>query len=151
MENTAQKRQVFILELIKNNFIKDQQELIKLLKKYYNISTNQTAISRDIQQLGISKTKINNQWVYKQPEEDIKLRILQLAVIDIVYNEAMIILKTIPGLAGFVGDYLDADSNLDLLGTVAGENMVFAAPRSVKAITDTCSKICKLINLTKGT
>ena len=72
-----------------------------------------------------------------------------MAKVDIVHNESTIIIKTLPGLAAFVGDFLDMHDKLGILGTIAGENTVFIAPQSTKNIATTFNEICKILYVKK--
>jgi transcriptional regulator of arginine metabolism len=62
----------------------------------------------------------------------------------------MIVIKTYPALADFVGDCVDQHINLDVLGCLAGENVVFVIPKSTKNIGRTCDAICKKFHFKKG-
>ena len=58
---------------------------------------------------------------------------LQLSVLEVKHNEALIVVNTLPGLADFIGDIIDR-ANLNILGCVSGENTVFITPASTKEI-----------------
>ena len=143
MEKTRfNKRQTAILELVKTHTIEDQTGLIELLQKEFGIETNQAAISRDLRKLGIHKRAHEGTMVYELPHIDIMSEILRYAVVSIRHNEALIVITTVGGTAAFVGDYLDAQTDLNILGTLAGENMVFITPTSMKNIEDLYNKLC---------
>ncbi len=145
-------RQAAIKELIKNNAIEDQQTLVQLIKQRYGVKTNQSIVSRDLRSLGINKYKAGNKTIYELNEIDASKEILRLAIVDVHHNESLIIIKTLPGLAAFVGDYLDMNNKIDILGTIAGENTVFVAPTTIKNIRHTFKKICTLLYVkNKGT
>jgi transcriptional regulator of arginine metabolism len=136
------KRLSAIQELVKTHLIEDQTDLIELLQKQYGIETNQAAISRDLRKLGIHKRAREGTMVYELPHIDIMAEILRYAVVSIRHNEALIVITTIGGTAAFVGDYLDTQTDLNILGTLAGENMVFVTPTSMKDIEDLSNKLC---------
>ncbi len=141
-------RQKAIQELIETYEITDQHKLIELLKLKYGVETNQTIISRELHKLGVTKTPIENKLIYELPEEkaDPAKEILRLAVTQVVHNETLIVVHTLAGLADFVGDYLDAHSaTTSVLATLAGENVVFVTPKSIKHITQTYDEVCKLL------
>lgn len=141
-------RQEAIKELIQTYEITDQHKLIELLKLKYGIETNQTIISRELHKLGVTKTPVENKLIYELPEEkaDPAKEILRLAITKVVHNETLIIVHTLAGLADFVGDYLDAHGNtIDILGTLAGENVVFVTPTSIKNIEQVYNDVCKLL------
>ena len=53
---------------------------------------------------------------------------------ELQHNEAMIVIKTVAGTAALVADFFDAQSDIGILATLSGENVVFVAPVSVKNI-----------------
>jgi transcriptional regulator of arginine metabolism len=136
-------RQTAIRELIQKNTISDQQQLVALLIQHYAIETNQTVVSRDLRKLGAVKKIGNGILRYEMPDRDITTEILRLALLDIHHNESMIVIKTHPGLADFVGDCVDKYTDLELLGCLAGENVVFVVPGSIKNIRKICRALCE--------
>ncbi len=142
-------RQKAIAELIKKQAVSDQQELVKLLKKNYSIEANQAVVSRDLRKLGALKKAVNGVLFYELPNIDVSAEILRLALVDISHNESMIVIKTHPALADFVGDCVDQYEDLDVLGCLAGENVVFVTPKSTKNIHKTYEKICEKFHFKK--
>ena len=138
----SKERQEAIKELIKNSCISDQKQLAQLLTEKYGLQTNQTVISRDLRRLGATKKQVNGSLVYKLPEIDVNAELLKLALIDIDHNESMIVIKTHPGLADFVGDCIDDFAELGVLGCLSGENTVFVTPKSIKQIEKTYDALC---------
>ncbi len=75
-------------------------------------------------------------------EDDTNKALLKKAVINIEHNENVIVITVMPGLGDFIADYLDLEKErLNIIGTIAGENMIFVVPKTVKGITETCKKI----------
>lgn len=144
-KNGIRRRQKAIKELISSRAIEDQQELVELIKQEYGLETNQAAISRDLKQLGIIKRPVKGKMIYEPSMVNVAQEILRLAIIDIRHNESMIVVETIPGLPDFVGDYLDMQDSEGVLGTLAGENVVFVSPESTKKIKYVYKKICKAL------
>jgi transcriptional regulator of arginine metabolism len=134
-----------IKELIKSHPIEDQETLVELIKKKYGIDTNQSIVSRDLRQLGVSKHQVNNRMIYELKEYDASREILRLAIMEVDHNESMIVIKTLPGLADFVGDYLDMQEDLLILGNIAGENTIFLVPRAKTSITALYNQVCKIL------
>lgn len=147
--STPEARQNAICELVQKESISDQKQLVKLLKEHYKIEANQAVVSRDLRKLGIVKRVINGVLTYELQKVDVTAEILRLALVDIVHNEAMIIIKTHPGLADFVGDCVDQYDDLEVLGCLAGENVVFVSPKSVKQIHKTYEKLCEKFHFKK--
>lgn len=133
--------------LIENEEFSDQKSLIEALFERYGIETNQAAISRDLHKLGVVKKKIGDNLIYKIGEIDPKVEILKLGVEKIVANEAIIVVHTISGLADFVGDYIDEHAHeIEIIGTIAGENVVFVTPGSIHQIKTILTQLCKLLH-----
>lgn len=145
--NPTLLRRKAIKELIKTNPIENQASLVQLLKEKYGIETNQSIVSRDLSDMSVSKQKYKDTMIYELKEVDASKEILRLGVVSVEHNENLIVVTVLPGLAAFVGDYLDAEKEqLNLLGTLAGENMIFIAPRTVKKINETFKKVCELLH-----
>lgn len=145
----ATSRQKAIQEIVKKVAISDQKQLVALLKEFYEIEANQAVVSRDLRKLGVVKKIVNGVLSYEMPNIDISAEILRLALVDINYNESMIVIKTHPGLADFVGDCVDQYNDLEVLGCLAGENVVFVAPKSIKNILKTYEKVCEKFHFKK--
>lgn len=138
-------RQEAVKALIKEHPIENQSMLVKMLKDDYGIETNQSIISRDLQDLGVGKQKYKDTMIYEIKEIDPRKELLRLGVQDVVHNENLIVIKTLAGMADFVGDYLDLHENVGILGTLAGENMVFVSPQSIKNIQSVYKAVCELL------
>ena len=139
-----QSRLEAIEDLIARYSIGDQHALVDALKEHYDIETNQAAVSRDLHKLGVIKTKVDGKLIY-QMSTDPKIEILKLGIEKIVHNEMMVVVHTLPGLADFVGDYLDGRDELPIIGTLAGENVVFIIPSSTKEIERTSEAIAEAL------
>ncbi|MES2199993.1 MAG: hypothetical protein V4489_07480 [Chlamydiota bacterium] len=142
-------RQDAIKELVSKELISDQKRLVERLLSVYGIETNQVTVSRDLGKLGIIKKRIKGELFYELPSTDVQTQILNLALLSIEYNETMIVIKTQPALADFVGDCLDRHKDLQILGCLAGENTVFVAPKSIKDIQQVYLSICEKFSFKK--
>lgn len=146
---SVEERHEAIKALLNKVAVSDQNQLVDLLWKHHGIETNQAVVSRDLRKIGVVKKVIKGELVYEVPTVDVAAGILELALVDIEYNESMILIKTYPGLADFVGDCVDQYNDLDVLGCLSGENVVFVAPLSVKTIKTTYEKICQRFHFKK--
>lgn len=142
MKTTVQMRRKAIKELVSKEPINDQMQLVEKLLSQYKIETNQAVVSRDLRHMGIVKKQVKGSLIYELPDRDIDTEILRLSLEDIQYNESMIVIKTHPGLAPFVGDSIDHAASIDILGCIAGENVVFVAPKSVKNLHALYRDLC---------
>lgn len=144
----VKKRHQAIKELIKSHHIEDQQMLIDLMEKEYGIETSQPIVSRDLRILNVIKRPIDaNRTIYDLPETDVVEEILKLAVVKIMHNQSMIAVHTLPALADFVGDYLDAHGEIGIMATLAGENVVFVSPVDTNKIAELVIKLEKILHI----
>lgn len=143
MGSATQMRQDAIKTLVAHESINDQKQLVEKLQTQYGIETNQAVVSRDLRKLGIVKKQIKGTLIYELPHTDAGTEILKLALEDIQFNEVMIVINTYPGVAPFVGDSIDQTPSLGVLGCIAGENVVFVTPKSVKDLPAVYEALCK--------
>ena len=122
-----------------------QTELMQALVKA-GFPVNQTKVSRLLRKMGAIKT-INQAGiaVYQLPWEPIppstKTALAHL-VIDVVRNESLIFVRCSPGSTSLFARIIDhAAEELGVLASVAGDDTLLVAPRSVKAIEETLLKI----------
>ncbi len=144
-----QMRKEAIKELIKKYPVENQDMLVDLLLKEYGIETNQSVVSRDLRELGVTKYRFKDAMIYEFKETNGTKEILHLGVVDIAHNESMIVVKTLAGLALFVGDFLDAHTDIGVLATLAGENVVFVTPHSTKNIKEIFEAVCQALHFKK--
>lgn len=145
--NKQMERLNAIRDLIKKRSIKDQPTLMKFLKEEYAITTNQPSISRDLNKLGAIKRRYKNMMIYELPENDASKEILRTGVKNVTYNESLIVVDTISGFASAIAEFLDARKDkANILATLAGENVVFVVPASVKNIKDSYKKVREILH-----
>ncbi len=147
---STKERQEVIRKLISSEPISDQKQLVVLLKKHFKIDTNQAVVSRDLRKMGALKKERNGEMIYELPAHDVKTEILKLAIVDVVHNESLIVIKVHAGLAAFVGDFLDECTDLDVLGCLAGENVVFVTPKTIRDIKKVYHDICHAVQFLKN-
>lgn len=138
-------RHFAITELINTHTIENQQQLLDLLKSEFQVETNQSIISRDLVDLGVVRQHYKDKIIYEMPDTSADREIVRLGVKSIVHNEATIVVNTLRGFAPIIGDYIDQKDDPEILATVAGENVVFVAPKSIKNIESVYEKICQAL------
>ena len=129
---------------------------IELQKR--DVTISQPKISRLLHQLGAVKL-IDNQGKthYHLPHEMGLMHeitspqdrnLIRQWVLNIIANNSLIIIHTTPGAAGMVARIIDHNRiDLDVLGTIAGDDTIFVAPNHTDNITNTICKITQLFNL----
>lgn len=77
------------------------------------------------------------------PSMDTPIRDL---ILDIVANEALVVIFTSPGSASMVARVLDYNQiTTQILGTIAGDDTIFVAPKSTKEIRKLVEEIKGLL------
>lgn len=143
MTDTKRKRQEAILELIKESPITTQTDLVGELRRRGHPS-DQSTISRDLRELGVIRAPHSGRaFRYELPPqrpgpstwEGLSHLIADL-VIRVDGNDSLLVLKTTPGGASLVAADIDRIDSPDVVGTVAGDDVVLIIPRTRKARKD---------------
>lgn len=127
-------RQFAIKEIINVKFVSSQDELRQELKKR-GLEVTQATLSRDLHELGVGKVVTEDRIRYVLPassDAQILRPIVGSQVVSITANEYLIVIKTLPGCANAVAEFLDAEPNTGIIGTIAGDNTLLVIPDSVK-------------------
>src|SRR5437867_7162632 len=127
-------RQFAIRELIVSKPISSQDELrVELKKRGFGVT--QATLSRDLKELGVGRVASAEGVHYVlQPvgEAQILRPLVGAQVLSISANESMIVVKTLPGSASVVGEYIDTLHDGIIIGTIAGDNTLLVIPESQK-------------------
>jgi len=138
-----EKRQKLILELISNQPVETQQQLQELLEKN-GVSCTQATLSRDLRTLGLVKqTELNGSTRYRvnplSTEDNDLQRLLNIAKMAALSTEAaqnIVVIKTLPGLAGAVASFMDKLEQRGLVGTIAGNDTILLVLKDNEAADD---------------
>jgi len=145
----SQKQEALIQafkDLLKQEQFGSQGDIVEALKKQGFDNISQSKVSRMLSKYGAVRTRnARQEMVYCLPAElgvpTAKSPLRQL-VLDIEYNEVMIIVRTSPGAAQLIARLLDSLSKSDgVLGTIAGDDTIFIAPTNVGKIEETIAKL----------
>jgi transcriptional regulator of arginine metabolism len=131
-----QRRQFLIKEIISDKAIGSQEELARELKKAGEI-VNQATLSRDMQEMGISRinTMQGARYQFNLEGEEKRIRtLISIEIQNIHSNETMVVVRTLPGRAQGVAEMIDSLKLPGVLATLAGDNTIFIAPSSVKKV-----------------
>jgi len=133
-------RQTKILELISKKEVETQEELAESLK-IMGIDVTQATISRDIKELRLVKIMSKNgKYKYAtigQSQEGITDRLYKIfenSVVSIDNAMNVVVIKTIPGAAQICASAIDYMGVDEIVGTLAGDDTVFVAIRSLDAV-----------------
>src|SRR3712207_569140 len=129
------ERQGAILRLVQERPLATQEELAEALREH-GFDAVQTTVSRDIAQLGLVKVRAaDGRLVYALPGAADLDRLSELTtalrrwVASVAANAQLVVVKTPPGYAQALARAVDDAALPDVLGTVAGDDTVFVAPR----------------------
>jgi transcriptional regulator of arginine metabolism len=125
-----------IKKLIKANRIKSQDELLKYLQNE-NFELTQATLSRDLKLLKVGKISDGHSGnFYSLPDDENSRETEQIFIQDFLrgyvsidYSGNIVVIKTFGGHADSVSNALDSMNMEEILGTVAGENCIFACLR----------------------
>ncbi len=147
------KRQAKILEIISTTNVETQEQLLQLLQDAGFTST-QATISRDIKELHIIK-ELTNLGTYRYTTAARELpttfssrlnTIFRESVNSFDYAQNIIVMHTLPGLAGAAASALDSMKLSVVLGTLAGDDTVFIVMRDNNAAAAFCGEIRSLLS-----
>jgi transcriptional regulator of arginine metabolism len=128
------QRQHRIARLLEEQAVTSQTQLVELLAGD-GVAATQATVSRDLEDLGAIKVRIHGgATVYAIPElpteqrstDDHLRRVFHDWVVEVAHSGNMVVLRTPPGSAHVVASALDRSGRDDVLGTVAGDDTIFA-------------------------
>ena len=141
-------RQSMILEIIAEENIETQEQLLDRLQAR-GITSTQATISRDIKQMHLIKEPMGH-CVYKYAVSgnrtklnfSEKLRtIFRESIISIDCAQNLVVVKTMPGLAGAAGAALDDMDINYMLGSLAGDDTALLVMRDNASAESFCKDL----------
>ena len=145
-------RQAKILELIQSFDVDTQEELAQRLKDE-NFDVTQATVSRDIREMKLTKISLESgkqkYSTISTKDEEVSekfIRVFKETVKKIDFAQNMVIIKTLEGMGMAVGVSLDSMKNVEILGTIAGDDTVFCVLKSETLAISLVEKLYKIIN-----
>lgn len=146
-----QKRQKRIVELIESFDIDTQEELTTRLKRE-GFSVTQATVSRDIRELKLSKVPTGTgkqKYIVLKTDDshmnDKYIRVLRDGLLSMDMAQNILVIKTVSGMAMAVAAALDAMKFSEIVGSIAGDDTIMVAVRSVDDTVTVIGKIQKLL------
>ena len=128
------KRQREILGLVESRRVATQHELSAALADR-GIAVSQGTLSRDLRELGIVKTAKGYTRAGHIRQTDLQRQALARAVsqflVGITTAQNLVVLRTHPGGASALAQFLDAAKWPEIVGTIAGDDTIFAATKDI--------------------
>ncbi len=146
------QRQAKIMEIISTRDIETQEQLLQSLQEAGFYST-QATISRDIKELRIVKELTSfGTYRYTTSSKDgshtfsSRLNtIFRECITGFDYAGNIIVVKTLPGLAGAAASAIDSMNMSVVIGTLAGDDTVMIVMRDTNSAAAFCGEIRNLL------
>lgn len=147
------QRQAKIMEIISTRDIETQEQLLEALQEAGFYST-QATISRDIKELRVVKELTSfGTYRYTTSAKDgshtfsARLNtIFRECITGYDYAQNIIVVKTMPGLAGAAASAIDSMNLSVVVGTLAGDDTVMIVMRDTNAAAAFCGEIRNLLS-----
>ncbi|MCR4813307.1 MAG: arginine repressor [Lachnospiraceae bacterium] len=146
-----QKRQLRIIEIINHSAVGTQEELaLKLREEGFEVT--QATVSRDIRELNLSKVPAaNGRQKYAILSgtgqlNDKYVRMMHDGLISMEPAGNLLVLKTVSGMAMAVAAAVDAMHFPEIVGSIAGDDTIMAATKSLSDAVNLKNKINDLIH-----
>lgn len=145
------RRQSKILELIQKNDIETQEELSAyLVKEGYKVT--QATVSRDIREMKLTKVALSNgrqKYVALNDErEDMSekyVRVFRDGFVSMDMAQNILVIKTVSGMASAVCAAIDAMQIHEIVGSIAGDDTIMCAIRTVDDTVSIMKKLRKIV------
>lgn len=144
-------RQTAILSIIEQNDIETQEELANRLRDM-GIVVTQATVSRDIKELRLLKV-LSGTGGYKYATADKAehglserfVRMFKDSVLSVCFAGNIVVLKTLSGSANVAGEAIDSMRLPEILGTMAGDNTVFAVVKNEADAAETVKRFQEML------
>lgn len=144
-------RQSKIIEIIQKNEVETQDELSALLEKD-GFRVTQATVSRDIRELKLTKIptaggRQKYAVITDAPENLSKKyeRVLREGFLSMDMAQNILVIKTVSGMASAVCAAIDAMKMREIVGSIAGDDTIMCAIRTVDDTYAVMKKIRKIV------
>ena len=144
-------RQSKIIEIIQKNEVETQDELSALLEKD-GFRVTQATVSRDIRELKLTKipTAGGRQKYAVITDEPENLsqkyeRVLREGFLSMDMAQNILVIKTVSGMASAVCAAIDAMKTREIVGSIAGDDTIMCAIRTVDDTYAVMKKIRRIV------
>ena len=144
-------RQSKIIEIIQKNEVETQDELSALLEKE-GFRVTQATVSRDIRELKLTKIPtVSGRQKYAAitdaPENLSKKyeRVLREGFLSMDMAQNILVIKTVSGMASAVCAAIDAMKMREIVGSIAGDDTIMCAIRTVDDTYAVMKKIRRIV------
>ena len=147
------ERQAKIMEIISTTNVETQEQLLSALENA-GFNATQATISRDIKDLRIVKELTSlGTYRYTAATKEVPTTfssrlntIFRECVTRYDYAQNIVVIHTLPGLAGAAASAIDTMNMSVVVGTLAGDDTVMVVMRDSNAAAQFCGEIANLTN-----
>lgn len=144
-------RHAKIIELIRKNHIETQEELAEQLNQE-GFRVTQATVSRDIRDLKLTKVPDENgkqRYALHPGDENTMsekyIRVLKDGYVSMDMAQNILVIKTVSGMAMAVCAAIDAMKWNEVVGSIAGDDTIMCAIRSVEDTAKVMDKIGRIV------
>lgn len=145
-------RQAKIIELIREHEVETQEELCELLTKA-GFQATQATVSRDIRELRLTKVPCEGgrqkYAVMEVRESDLLDKYTNVLTTGLISMEGagnLLVIKTVSGMAMAVAAAIDGLDVPGIVGSIAGDDTIMCAEKTVEMVEETMRYIQQLTN-----
>lgn len=147
------QRQQALIEFIQSTPVNTQEEIQMMLERK-GFKVTQATVSRDIKDLGIVKAFDKNEvyrYIYNQQKNPANMngRFVDIFINSVVNIESAmndVVIKCHSGTASGACAAIDSIFSDDVVGTLAGDDTIFAITKSEEKARELVEKLNRLIN-----
>ncbi len=143
-----QSRHFAIKQILQQQAIGSQEQLVEELADA-GFDVTQATLSRDLKELGVARVNSDDgpRYMIHGDSREIQLQsLMYYEVQQIVANETMVVIKTLPGRAQGVSELIDRLKSPLILGTVAGDNTIFVSPVTTRKIPQIVEMLSRFVS-----
>lgn len=152
MMNLKKTRHDKILEIITQHEVETQEELVRYLREG-GFDVTQATISRDIRELKLYKMstgKGKQKYIVLQQGdenhmEDKFIRVLKDGFVSMDMAQNILVVRTVSGMAMAVAAAIDSLHLQEIVGSIAGDDTIMVAVRTVEDTEQLMEKIRELL------
>ena len=143
-----------IKEIISKNEVSTQCQLRQLLLEN-GVEVTQATLSRDFKTIGVVKAVKNGKSFYRIPEASINIsdvnlnekyfNVFKQSVISVISAGCLLVIKCYTGMAQGVCAALDSMNISSIVGTIAGDDTIFAACQTQDDAMKTADDLSQLL------
>ena len=144
---SREQRRSLLKRIVQEHKLGSQAELVDHLRAC-GVECTQATLSRDLRDMGIVRRTTPTGPAYTLEQSRVYAaavrRVVGMEILGIEHNGSLVVIRTLAGRAQGVAAFIDSWDEARILGTVAGDDTVFVAPRKIENISELTESIRRL-------